>query len=189
MCLGERRIAGCLVGTVCVFGLSLGCGDALQAGDPIGLGTGGTSLLTTSAWTGGVAGGGGVTGTGGVTSPGGTGSPGVGGSSAACADGGAAVDVQTDNDNCGACGNVCRAVAPSTAACVAGRCLVTLATGQAFPIGIAVDGVSVYWANGGRNTVAGDGAIMKAPQGGGVPMVLASGQDFPRDVAVDGSAL
>jgi hypothetical protein len=53
------------------------------------------------------------------------------------------VDTQTDNDNCGACGNPCLADSPSTAQCTGGRCLVTLATVQGYPDGIAVDTSSV----------------------------------------------
>jgi hypothetical protein len=35
--------------------------------------------------------------------------------------------------NCGACGTVCSAASPSTAACTMGRCLVTLASRQSYP--------------------------------------------------------
>jgi hypothetical protein len=63
----------------------------------------------------------------------------------------------------------------------AGGTPTTIATGQNFPAGIAVDATNVYWTN---NL---DGTIMKAPLAGGTPTVIASGQSFPFGIAVDGT--
>jgi hypothetical protein len=68
----------------------------------------------------------------------------------------------------------------------AGGSIVTLATGQTLPEGIAVDGSSVYWVNSGTRDQP-DGSIMKAPLAGGEPSVLASGQSGPYQIAVDGA--
>jgi len=88
------------------------------------------------------------------------------------------IDTQTDNDNCGACGNVCSALAPSTATCALGRCLVTLASGDDYA-GIAGGATAVYW------TTYGGGTVMKVPIGGGSPTTFAAGQDTPDGVAID----
>ena len=103
---------------------------------------------------------------------------------------GACVDLQTDNANCGECGNVCVVQAPSSARCTVGRCLVTLATGQLNPEGIAVDSVAVYWTNAGTpsNSAVPDGTVMKVAQGGGTPLILASGPS-PGEIAVDGTSV
>jgi hypothetical protein len=45
---------------------------------------------------------------------------------------------------------------------LAGGATTTLATNQPYPGGIAVDGTSVYWVNGGTNTsLSTDGTVMK----------------------------
>jgi formylglycine-generating enzyme required for sulfatase activity len=96
---------------------------------------------------------------------------------------GACVDKQTNNSNCGGCGIACSANPPSTALCTAGRCLVTLASGQEYPAIVAVDATTVYWTNNSGGTV------MKVPTGGGTPTALASGQGYPYDIAVDATTV
>jgi hypothetical protein len=63
----------------------------------------------------------------------------------------------------------------------------TLASGQEFPISIAVDATSVYWANAGSSDT--DGALMKVPLGGGTPTTLASGQNNPNAIVVDAASV
>lgn len=55
-------------------------------------------------------------------------------------------DMQTDNNNCGACGNVCSAIEPATAQCVMGRCLTNLVRQDLVPT-LVVAGTGVYWVN------------------------------------------
>jgi cysteine-rich repeat protein len=57
--------------------------------------------------------------------------------------------------------------------------LTTLASGQSYPISIAVDATSVYWTN------SGSGTVMKVPISGGTPIVLASSQSYPLSIVVD----
>src|SRR5579863_2166022 len=52
--------------------------------------------------------------------------------------------------------------------------LVTLATGQLWPLVLAIDGNSVYWANNGAENTS-DTAVAKVPLGGGSVTVLVSG--------------
>ncbi len=103
------------------------------------------------------------------------GSVGVCGSETLCSN--VCVDVQTDFDNCGACGLVCGGT------CAFGRCAVALATAQSGPEFIAVDPTSVYWTN------ETGGTIMKSPVGGGAATTLASGQSGPEFIAVDATSV
>lgn len=66
-----------------------------------------------------------------------------------------------------------------------GGSTITIATGQT-PWGVASDGLNVYWANQGTsaNNYA-DGAIMKAPVGGGAATQIASVTQASGYVAVD----
>jgi hypothetical protein len=62
----------------------------------------------------------------------------------------------------------------------------TIASGQAAPLGVAMDAKNVYWTN------FGDGTVVQAPVGGGAPTVLASGQTFTvtgLDIAVDATSV
>jgi hypothetical protein len=66
---------------------------------------------------------------------------------------------------------------------IGGGTLTTLASNQADPSGIAVDGASVYWTN------YRDGTVMKVAIGGGAITTLASGQGDPSGIAVDGTSV
>lgn len=90
---------------------------------------------------------------------------------------GVCVNEQADSNNCGGCGLTC------TGGCTAGRCLVTLASGQNNPEAIAVDSTSVYWVD------YNSGNVMSVPIGGGTPVTLASGQDTPHGIAVDSTSV
>jgi hypothetical protein len=75
---------------------------------------------------------------------------------------------------------------------IAGGTPVTLASGQAYPVGIAVDGDDVYWTNQGYPPGTLDtnvGTVMQVPRGGGVPITLAAGQPEPQGIAVAGSVV
>jgi len=83
---------------------------------------------------------------------------------------------QTDPNNCGGCGVTCAGT------CSAGRCVVTLASGQGEPRVITVDSTSVYWTNWSG------GSVMKLPLGGGAPTMLASGQNHPYGIRVNSTS-
>jgi len=61
--------------------------------------------------------------------------------------------------------------------------VVELASGQALPMGLTVDGAHLYWANNVGNTIA------RVPKGGGPVEVVATGQNGPFSVAVDNDAV
>jgi hypothetical protein len=83
--------------------------------------------------------------------------------------------LETDVNNCGACGVTCQGV------CAGGRCETVLAAGLTGPASIATDGVNVYFA-----TFSG---VMEVPVGGGSPVTLASGEAQPRAVVTDGTSV
>jgi hypothetical protein len=67
------------------------------------------------------------------------------------------------------CVPACTTTAPSTANCVIGRCVVTLASGQRSPTSLAVDSARVYWLNASGTSGLGLYAVSIA---GGAPAAL-----------------
>jgi hypothetical protein len=82
---------------------------------------------------------------------------------------GACVDPATDSKNCGGCGAVCSATAPSTAQCMESHCLITLVSEPGTADGLAVDGTYAYYTNDVKQVLA------KVPIAGGAASQLASG--------------
>jgi hypothetical protein len=88
-------------------------------------------------------------------------------------------DLANDAKNCGVCAHDCLG-----AACVLGRCEpTTLATGQGAAVALAIDGARVYW------TDEAGGAVMAAPQGGGMLAVIAAAQTGPHRIVEHAGAL
>ena len=100
--------------------------------------------------------------------------------------GGACVDEQTNDANCGGCGLSC------STTCTVGECVVVLASwGSETTPGLGVSSTDVYWASaidgGESGTVAGaNGRILTVPIGGGVTTTLASGQPVCGHLTVHG---
>ena len=95
------------------------------------------------------------------------------------------VDLTSDNNNCGVCGNVCAAPAPSVALGCNQICIIELvpAKDRTLAPSIAVDAIAVYWTDFAAGTVT------KTPIGGGPSTIIASGQDRPRGIAVDATSI
>jgi hypothetical protein len=72
--------------------------------------------------------------------------------------------------------------APSAPDGCATGCTGPLASNQANPRAIAIDGNNVYWANQGVS--GGDGSIVSIPKSGGTPVTLASGLSAPTALSV-----
>jgi hypothetical protein len=93
--------------------------------------------------------------------------------------GGGCFDLQTDSNNCGACGRSCQG-----GACTAGLCpAVTLATTPWGFGGIAMDASNLYWTATDNTGKA--GGVWQMPKGGGTPLLLASGLHVPSGITVD----
>jgi hypothetical protein len=60
---------------------------------------------------------------------------------------------------------------------------VPLATAQANPISVAVDGTHVYWADNSS------GSLLRVAVDGGTPITLATGLSFPSAIATDGTSI
>jgi hypothetical protein len=101
--------------------------------------------------------------------------------------GGTCVDEQHDTLHCGACGTVCSANSPFSAACTGGRCLAPLAGGQILAEAIAVDTTSLYWTSlpyeGVRKVSTGGGTVTT------LAAIPASQQAFPAGVALDATSV
>jgi hypothetical protein len=93
-------------------------------------------------------------------------------------------DLQIDDDNCGACGQVC----PATATCVAGSCTATPTTAVA-----AAPGCGALWLYAANGVLAwadmGAGTILQGPTTGPTipPTVVASGESAPTGVCLRGA--
>ena len=113
--------------------------------------------------------------------------PASGGDGSECASprslcGGECVDEQTDPNHCGGCGVAC------AGSCLSARCLLTIASNQDHPTGIAVNGTYIYWTNQGTGALT-NGSVVSAPAAGisdgGPPTVLAAGQGSPDGIVLD----
>jgi hypothetical protein len=101
-----------------------------------------------------------------------------------CGDGTLCVDLSNDPQHCGTCGHDCLG-----GLCENGRCRpIVLATGQASPTGLVVDGDRVYWSNYGSGAL-GAGSIRSVPKTGGVISLVATGLDGPTALAASDTSL
>jgi hypothetical protein len=95
------------------------------------------------------------------------------------------VDLRSDPDHCGACGNACG----PTSVCRDGACVPPPTPFLAAPVEgcsglvLAAGGGSLFW------TDAQHGTVMRAPAAGGPPVTLASGQDAPTELGVFGDSI
>jgi hypothetical protein len=105
---------------------------------------------------------------------------------------GACVDEETNDENCGGCGLAC------STGCIAGRCVVTLASGQGAeyaPTAIVVDMTNVYWTDdvgapgSGGGPPASMGAVSSMPINGGTRTTLAYQVTYPDAIAVDATSI
>lgn len=93
------------------------------------------------------------------------------------------VDVENDDDNCGACGHACA----EGAACDVGKCRAapvvfrSARAGTCEGMDLAADGDSVFWAD------RAEGTIMRLPVAGVPPSMIAAGEDAPHSIAAHGA--
>ncbi len=104
---------------------------------------------------------------------------------------GRCVHISSDIDNCGACDQACTAVPPSTAACVNGLCLLTLANSAPYaPGAIAADSTTVYWIGDNGDWSDPNALVVeKVPIGGGTAATVVTSNGIAGGVSVDSSAI